>query len=53
MLDNGNERPSPEGGLCTRALELELNWRSMTATKVWEYRHQEGNDTASAYKPAD
>ena len=53
MLDNGNGRPSVEGGQYTRALELELDWESMTASKVWEYRHQAGNDAASAYKYAD
>src|SRR6202022_1004502 len=36
MLDNGNGRPSSEGGQYTRAWELELDWGSMTATKVWE-----------------
>jgi hypothetical protein len=39
MMDNGNGRPAAEGGLYTRALELSLDWESMTATKVWEYRH--------------
>jgi Arylsulfotransferase (ASST) len=53
MLDNGNGRPSAEGGQYTRALELELGWESMTATKVWEYRHPVGNDAPSAYKYAD
>ena len=53
MLDNGNGRPSVEGGQYTRALELELDWESMTAAKVWEYRHQPGMDPASSYKYAD
>jgi len=53
MLDNGNGRPSAEGGQYTRALELELDWESMTAAKVWEYRHPSGNDAASVYKYAD
>ena len=53
MLDNGNGRPSSEGGQYTRALELELDWGSMTATKIWEYRQQVGNVSPSAYKYAD
>lgn len=53
MLDNGNGRPSLDGGQYTRALELELDWESMTAAKVWEYRHQVGTDAASPYKYAD
>jgi hypothetical protein len=40
LLDNGNGRPTEEGGLYSRALELALDWDSMTASKVWEYRHQ-------------
>ena len=54
MFDNGNGRPSTEGGLYSRALELALDWNSMTAAKVWEYRHQ--IDTAGGvpvYKYAD
>lgn len=39
LFDNGNGRPAAEGGVYSRALELELNRNSMTATKVWEYRH--------------
>jgi hypothetical protein len=42
LLDNGNGRPPAEGGLYTRALELALDWNSMTASKVWEYRHPLG-----------
>ena len=53
MLDNGNGRPPFEGGRYTRALELALDWQSMTARKVWEYRHPSGNDAASAHKYAD
>jgi arylsulfotransferase ASST len=35
----------------TRALELALDWSSMTAAKVWEYRHQVGaSGGAPAYK---
>ena len=39
LFDNGNTRPSEEGGEYTRALELKLDSETMTATKVWEYRH--------------
>jgi hypothetical protein len=39
-LDNGDGRPAAEGGQYSRALELALDWNSMTASKVWEYRHQ-------------
>lgn len=54
MLDNGNGRPASEGGPYSRALELSLDWDSMTATKVWEYRHPViGTDGSSAYKYAD
>jgi hypothetical protein len=42
LFDNGNGRPVAEGGLYSRALELALDWETMTATKVWEYRHQVG-----------
>jgi hypothetical protein len=38
----------------TRALELALDWSSMTAAKVWEYRHQVGaSGGAPVYKYAD
>jgi hypothetical protein len=50
LMDNGNRRPAAEGGLYSRALELALDWDSMTATKVWEYRHGVGS---GAYKYAD
>jgi hypothetical protein len=54
LLDNGDGRPAAEGGQYTRALELELDWRSMTAAKVWEYRHQVGTSGgAPIYKYAD
>jgi hypothetical protein len=55
MFDNGDGRPAPEGGQYSRALELALNWDSMTATKVWEYRHQVGSTSAGSpiYKYAD
>ena len=42
LFDNGDGRPAAEGGQYTRALELGLDWGSMTAAKVWEYRHQVG-----------
>jgi hypothetical protein len=48
LFDNGNGRPAAEGGQYSRALELDLNRDSMTATKVWEYRHP----LASGYKYA-
>jgi hypothetical protein len=38
LFDNGNARPPSEGGQFSRALELELDFDSMEATKVWEYR---------------
>lgn len=54
LLDNGNGRPAAEGGLYTRALELALDWDSMTASKVWEYRHQIGTTGGvPVYKYAD
>lgn len=37
MFDNGNYRAEGE---FSRALELELDFRTMTARKVWAYRHQ-------------
>ena len=39
LFDNGNRRPNEEGGQYSRALELELHMGSMTARKVWEFRH--------------
>ena len=54
MFDNGNGRPAAEGGLYARALELALDWNSMTATKVWEYRHQvSASGGVPVYKYAD
>ncbi len=54
LLDNGDGRPAAEGGQYTRALELALDWSSMTASKVWEYRHQVGSSGgAPVYKYAD
>lgn len=37
MFDNGSYRPDGE---YSRALELELDFTTMTAGRVWEYRHQ-------------
>ncbi|MQA00723.1 MAG: hypothetical protein GEU80_15600 [Dehalococcoidia bacterium] len=37
LFDNGNSRPDEEGGEYSRALELELDFESGTARKVWEY----------------
>ena len=55
LFDNGDGRPVAEGGQYSRALELALDWDSMTATKVWEYRHQVGSTSAGSpvYKYAD
>jgi uncharacterized protein (TIGR03437 family) len=54
LFDNGNGRPAAEGGLYTRALELALDWKSMTAAKVWEYRHQTGTSGGTpVYKYSD
>jgi hypothetical protein len=54
LFDNGDGRPAAEGGQYSRALELALDWSSMTATKVWEYRHQVGaSGSTPIYKYAD
>lgn len=54
LFDNGDGRPAAEGGQYTRALELTFDWTSMTASKVWEYRHQVGTSGgAPVYKYAD
>jgi hypothetical protein len=54
LLDNGDGRPAAEGGQYSRALELALDWTSMTASKVWEYRHQVGSSGgAPVYKYVD
>lgn len=37
LFDNGNFRPDGE---YSRALELHLDFATMTARKVWEYRHR-------------
>jgi len=44
MIDNGNNNPNVGGGDVpvrpyTRAVEYELDETAMTATRVWEYRH--------------
>ncbi len=39
LFDNGNGRPDAESGEYSRALELELDFQTMEARKVWEYRH--------------
>lgn len=39
LFDNGNGRPAEEGGPYSRALELDLDFETMEARKVWEYRH--------------
>lgn len=54
LFDNGNGRPAGDGGQYSRALELALDWHSMTAKKVWEYRHQvDAGDGVAVYKYAD
>src|ERR1700674_4842136 len=54
LFDNGDGRPAAEGGQYSRALELALDWDSMTATKVWEYRHQVGTSGGGPpHKDAD
>ena len=44
VYDNGYHRPE---GQYTRALELELDFTTMTARKVWEYRHDPDIFTAA------
>ena len=39
LFDNGNGRPEEEGGEYSRALELKIDLRRMTAVSAWEYRH--------------
>ena len=53
LYDNGTARPEAEGGRYSRALELSLDWNSMTATKVWEYRHEIFSGGSPVYKYAD
>ena len=40
LFDNGNYRPTAEGGLYSRALELSLDLEKMTASKVWQFPEQ-------------
>ena len=40
LFDNGNQRPAEQGGQYSRALELKLDFKSMQAMKVWEYRNK-------------
>jgi hypothetical protein len=39
LFDNGNTRPTDQGGEYSRAEELKLDFNTMQATKVWEYRN--------------
>ena len=39
LFDNGNLRPDAQGGQYSRAEELKLDFATMQATKVWEYRN--------------
>jgi hypothetical protein len=39
LFDNGNLRPDDQGGQYSRAEELKLDFSTMQATKVWEYRY--------------
>jgi hypothetical protein len=39
LFDNGNLRPAEQGGQYSRALELALNFDTLQAVKVWEYRN--------------
>jgi hypothetical protein len=38
VFDNGRRRPTAQGGEYSRGLELELDFGTMTARKVWEFR---------------
>jgi hypothetical protein len=38
LFDNGNLRPQDQGGQYSRAIELKLDFTTMQAIKVWEYR---------------
>ena len=40
LFDNGNDRPEGEGGEYSRALELELDFHTMTARRIWEFRNR-------------
>ena len=39
LFDNGNTRPDGQGGEYSRAEELKLDFKTMQATEVWEYRN--------------
>jgi len=39
LFDNGNTRPADQGGEYSRAEELKLDFNTMQATKVWEFRN--------------
>ena len=39
LFDNGQSRPDDQGGQYSRAEELKLDFTTMQATKVWEYRN--------------
>jgi hypothetical protein len=39
LFDNGNLRPDGQGGQYSRAEELKLDFSTMQAVKVWEYRN--------------
>jgi len=39
LFDNGTRRPAEHGGEFSRALELRLDEKAMTAEAVWSYRH--------------
>ena len=43
LFDNGLSRPDDQGGQYSRAEELKLDFTTMTATKVWEYRNTPGH----------
>ena len=51
VFDNGNGRPDAEGGEYSRAMELRLDHRAKTATKIWEHRAgQYAASAGSAYR---
>jgi hypothetical protein len=40
IFDDGTSRPQSEGGAYARGLELKLDYKNKTITKVWEFRPQ-------------
>jgi hypothetical protein len=38
MFDDGSTRPQSEGGPYARGLELKLDYKNKTITKIWEFR---------------